>query len=289
MASPAERVPCHAQCAPTTHARASDLVNSEQLSPCERNSGRPSSLLPTATMRNTPLGSGRCSALASDYGAVSNVSTSSGVVRIAGMAFMWMELTTSLGSHVGKAKRSAEIGPSLILRTLFHCGTQISATKASGRSIPKANQMSLFCLPLRFRGVKLGKAVERQVPSRGLGEFADTVTMADDRYEVVGPNLDLRLKVADALADLERLDDGAERLNVGGDAIEVAHPVPESRSGLVAVRTDSGEPRTRHNPSRIVRYCSVVLSHPQRTHAQHRLATLRSPRAFSSAGELHVR
>src|ERR1700692_612300 len=55
---------------------------------------------------SAPSGSGRCSFRASSGGAVIQTSTSSGVVRITGIAFGWMEPTSAFGSVVRNAKMS---------------------------------------------------------------------------------------------------------------------------------------------------------------------------------------
>ena len=65
--------------------------------------GPGSSLTPRATIRSAPSGSGRCSFSASSAGAVIQVSTSSGVVRITGIAFGWMAPTSAFGSVVRNA------------------------------------------------------------------------------------------------------------------------------------------------------------------------------------------
>src|ERR1700724_2772549 len=55
-----------------------------------------SSLTPRATICSAPSGSGRCSFRASSGGAVIQASTSSGVVRITGIAFGWMAPTSAV-------------------------------------------------------------------------------------------------------------------------------------------------------------------------------------------------
>src|ERR1700682_993832 len=62
-----------------------------------------SSLTPRATIRSDPSGSGRCSFKASSGGAVIQASTSSGIVRITGIAFGWMAPTSAFGSVVRNA------------------------------------------------------------------------------------------------------------------------------------------------------------------------------------------
>ncbi|TWB03592.1 hypothetical protein FBZ96_10263 [Bradyrhizobium stylosanthis] len=59
--------------------------------------------MPRVTIFSAPSASGRCSLSASSAGAVIHVSTSSGVVRIAGIAFGWMAPTSAFGSVVKKA------------------------------------------------------------------------------------------------------------------------------------------------------------------------------------------
>ena len=72
-----------------------------------------SSLTPRATILSDPSESGRCSFKTSSGGAVIQVSTSSDVVRITGIALGWMVPTSALGSVVRKAKRSLFVSPSL--------------------------------------------------------------------------------------------------------------------------------------------------------------------------------
>jgi hypothetical protein len=62
-----------------------------------------SSFTPRATIRSDPSGNGRCSVRASSGGAVIQVSTSSGVVRITGIAFGWTAPTSAFGSVVWNA------------------------------------------------------------------------------------------------------------------------------------------------------------------------------------------
>ena len=62
-----------------------------------------SSLTPRATICSAPSGSGRCSFRASSGGAVIQVSTSSGVVRITGIALGWTVPTSAFGSVVRNA------------------------------------------------------------------------------------------------------------------------------------------------------------------------------------------
>src|SRR5207237_8646676 len=76
-----------------------------------------SSLTPRATILSDPSESGRCSFKTSFGGAVIQVSTSSDVVRITGIALGWMAPTSALGSVVRKAKRSLLVSPSLTFRT----------------------------------------------------------------------------------------------------------------------------------------------------------------------------
>src|SRR5205814_3830965 len=68
-------------------------------------------------------------------------STSSGVVRITGIAFGWMAPTSTLGSVVRNAKMSLVVSPSFTFRTdvqLVH----MPAKQASGRVSSSANQIS---------------------------------------------------------------------------------------------------------------------------------------------------
>jgi len=59
--------------------------------------------------QSAPSGSGRCSFRASSRGAVIQVSTSSGLVRITGIAFGWMAPTSASGAR----------GPALSLKFTF--------------------------------------------------------------------------------------------------------------------------------------------------------------------------
>src|ERR1044071_6510235 len=76
-----------------------------------------SSLTPRATILSDPSESGRCSFKTSSGGAVIQVSTSSDVARITGIALGWMVPTSAVGSVVRKAKRSLLVSPSLTFRT----------------------------------------------------------------------------------------------------------------------------------------------------------------------------
>src|ERR1700730_17037800 len=100
-----------------------------------------SSLTPRATIRSAPSGSGRCSFRASSGGALIQDSTSSGVVRITGIAFGWIAPHSAFGSVVRNAKMSFVVSPSLTLRTDVQL-VQMPAKQASGRVSSNANQMS---------------------------------------------------------------------------------------------------------------------------------------------------
>jgi hypothetical protein len=63
-----------------------------------------------------PSGSGRCNSRAPSGGAVIQVSTSSGVVRITGIALRWMTPTSAFGSVVRNANILV-VSPSLTFRT----------------------------------------------------------------------------------------------------------------------------------------------------------------------------
>ena len=76
-----------------------------------------SSLTPRATILSDPSESGRCNFRASSGGAFIQVSTSSGVVRITGIAFGWMAPISAFGSVVRNAKMSLVVSPSLTFRT----------------------------------------------------------------------------------------------------------------------------------------------------------------------------
>src|SRR5450755_1785612 len=97
-----------------------------------------SSLTPRATILSTPSGGGRCSLRASSGGAVIHVSTSSGVVRITGIAFGWTAPTSAFGSVVRNAKMSLVVSPSLTFRTDVQL-VQMPAKNASGRLSSRAN------------------------------------------------------------------------------------------------------------------------------------------------------
>src|SRR5258705_11244250 len=100
-----------------------------------------SSLTPRATIRSAPSGSGRCSFRASSEGAVIQVSTSAGVVRITGIAFGWMAPTSAFGSVVRNAKMSLVVSPSFTFRTDVQL-VQMPAKQARGRVSSSANQIS---------------------------------------------------------------------------------------------------------------------------------------------------
>ena len=74
-------------------------------------------MTPRATIRSDPSGSGRSSFRASSGGAIIQVSTSCGVVRITGIAFGWMAPTSAFASVVRKAKMSLVVSPSFTFRT----------------------------------------------------------------------------------------------------------------------------------------------------------------------------
>jgi hypothetical protein len=93
---------------------------------------------PRATIISAPSGNGRCSGKAASLSAVSHALISAWVVRIAGMTFRWIALTSAFGSVVRKAKRSLVISPSLTFRTeLQHVHSP--AKKANGRLSSKAS------------------------------------------------------------------------------------------------------------------------------------------------------
>jgi hypothetical protein len=66
----------------------------------------PSSRSPLATIRNMLSGSGRCNSRAFGASANSHKSTSSGVVRMTGMALGWIGATTAFASVVRKPNNS---------------------------------------------------------------------------------------------------------------------------------------------------------------------------------------
>src|SRR6202022_1918792 len=100
-----------------------------------------SSFTPRATIRSDPSGNGRCSFSAASGGAVIQVSTSSGVVRITGIALGWMAPTSAFGSVVRNAKMSLVVSPSLTFRTDVQL-VQMPAKQATGRESSSANQIS---------------------------------------------------------------------------------------------------------------------------------------------------
>src|SRR3954468_22271974 len=100
-----------------------------------------SSLRPRATILSDPSESGRCRFRASSGEAVIQAPTSSGVVRITGIAFGWMAPTSALGSVVRNAKMSLVVSPSLTFRTDVQL-VQMPAKQARGRVSSSANQMS---------------------------------------------------------------------------------------------------------------------------------------------------
>jgi hypothetical protein len=57
---------------------------------------------PRMTILSKPSGSGRCNAFASSHGARIQTSRSSSVVKITGIAFGWIGLTTAFGDVVKK-------------------------------------------------------------------------------------------------------------------------------------------------------------------------------------------
>src|SRR3954470_19770507 len=100
-----------------------------------------SSLRPRATILSDPSESGRCSFRASSGEAVIQAPTSSGVVRITGIAFGWMAPTSAFGSVVRKAKRSFVVSPSRTFRTDVQF-VHVPAKHTSGRLSSSANQIS---------------------------------------------------------------------------------------------------------------------------------------------------
>ena len=100
-----------------------------------------SSLPSWATILSEPSESGRCSFKASSGGAVIQVSTSSGVVRITGIALGWIVPTSAFGSVVRNAWRSLVVSPSLTFRTEVQ-SVQMPAKQARGRVSSSANHMS---------------------------------------------------------------------------------------------------------------------------------------------------
>ena len=102
-----------------------------------------SSLDPRAAISRTPSGSGRWRRIASGAGAESQVSISSPVVRIAGIALGWIVATRVLVSVVKKANKSPETSPSFVFLTLVQF-VQMPANAARGRSRPSANQTGDF-------------------------------------------------------------------------------------------------------------------------------------------------
>ena len=112
-----------------------------------------------STSRNRSSGSGRCSAIASGHGALSQVSISSRVVKMTGIALSWIGFTTPFGSVVKKPNSSWSCGPSLTRR--MPCQrVQMPAKKKSGFVSSIANQ-KLRWMPVAGSlspGVGLGSA-----------------------------------------------------------------------------------------------------------------------------------
>jgi hypothetical protein len=102
-----------------------------------------SSLTPRATIRSAPSGSGRCSLRASSGDEVIQVSTSSGVVRITGIALGWIAPTSAFGSVVRNAKMSFVVSPSLTFRTDVQLA-HMPAKASRGRLSSGANQTGTF-------------------------------------------------------------------------------------------------------------------------------------------------
>ena len=75
--------------------------------------GRSPVRLPRATIISAPSGDGRCSVKATSPSAVSHALISALVVRITGMGFGWIALTSAFGSVVRKARRSLVASPFL--------------------------------------------------------------------------------------------------------------------------------------------------------------------------------
>src|SRR6185437_4015572 len=140
-------VPLLDRCVKRIHVDVDDLAltgrGSRLLVVLDRHVAGPagSSLAPRATILSDPSDSGRCSFKTSSGGAVIQVSTSSGVVKITGIAFGWMAPTSTLGSVVRNAKRSLVVSPSLTFRTDIQL-VQMPAKQARGRVSSSANQMS---------------------------------------------------------------------------------------------------------------------------------------------------
>lgn len=87
------------------------------------------------TIFRVPSGKGRCNLSISSSGAVIHISTSSGVVRITGIASGWIAPTTSFASVVKKPKCG---------RSLWNGFAQIAEKNASGRSSLMANHVGVF-------------------------------------------------------------------------------------------------------------------------------------------------
>src|SRR3984885_3166170 len=99
----------------------------------------PSPLVPRCAARRPQ--EGRCRLLASSTGAVIQVSTSSGVVRMTGIAFGWIAPTSAFGSVVKNANMSFVVSPSFTFRTDVQL-VQMPAKQARGRDSSNANQIS---------------------------------------------------------------------------------------------------------------------------------------------------
>jgi hypothetical protein len=99
-----------------------------------------SSLTPRATILSDPSESGRCSFKTSSGGAVIQASTSSGVVRITGIAFGWIAPTSAFGSVVRNAYRSLVVSPSLTFRT----DVQLVAVRLHSKQFLEVDRLALL-------------------------------------------------------------------------------------------------------------------------------------------------
>jgi hypothetical protein len=94
-----------------------------------------SSLTPRATIRSLPSGSGRCSFRASSGETVIQASTSSGVVRITGIAFGWKAPTSHRAVADGRERAFDHVGRSQIIDDFEGTREALGQLRSQGISI----------------------------------------------------------------------------------------------------------------------------------------------------------
>ena len=106
---------------------------------------RPVLFLSARDNPRTPSGNGRCNSRAFGASAASQRPTSSGVVRMTGMAFGWIDATTALGAVVRKPNSSCSPSTGALLgpRTPRQ-GVHRPAKAKSGLSSLRANHMGVL-------------------------------------------------------------------------------------------------------------------------------------------------